>query len=699
MYQIKFLFERIEEHGPTSNINILINYLKLIEKIVKKNLEENPDLFYSLVEGIVISIQSQGEKGDEEVLEGLVDQLISLLEENIENSDYLAAISDAIIQSLEILLYNDFLEILENYVNYLYNITFEHEENIILRTTSIDAIIIAITGFGGDWNFEKTQEFGEMLRTILPIKTTKGLLAGILIKGLAEEISCYGDMQEFSAMSNSLEDMKLVFSLNSEFLNDIIEDYTNGLVYAIKWFGEAEEFEKMIAILNELTELNKQSENNELKLIYANGLRTALDLSGVMEDLDAVTKFTKDLISLADELENNKAIQLLAVNGVFTAAAWAGVFWETGLMISYVTRVGKIAKRFPDDDQIKLQLARGLFNLTKEISQIGNQKVMQKIMEEIANLCENNPELISLFEYYSKSLVNAVYLFSEFTDSFDIVVYYLEKSKSLALENLENEEITLSYSKSLVNVIRMFGRFGKIEEMESHIENLRDFALTTDDREIVIRLGKAYVDAISAYGEMLEFDKISILYQELIEWSEEDPEDLAFQELLCKGLVNITSSYGKNQQFLDMSLYLGRLRQLADNYITLSKIQLQRIKGINLAIRWYLEANKFDEAYALFKEIEPIRMEFPDEIEIQEIYARTLRRILITANQNKNTMIVNQILDKIRDLFNHYTYNETIQIEFARSLSNLIIECVFLVILAINTDFVSFGIADKLNTR
>lgn len=672
--QINHLFEKIEEFSSSNNFEAIKECLKLLEQVVKKNQKHYENLFFSLVEGYLIALQSQEENSDEEILNFVIIKLTVLLQENLSNEDYTAVIADAILHALDIISNIDNLELLEGYVNILINLTLENVGNIILRTSTADAIIIAIIAFGGDWNYEKTVEYGDLLRGLLPIKESKGLFASILIKGIAEEISCYGDMQEFSALTRSLNDMREVFSLNLDSHDEILKDYSEGLVNAVKWFGEAEDYEKMIAILDELAKLMKEYDKIDLKIIYANGLRIALDLSGVMEDLDAVTRFTRDLVSLGDELSKNKEIQMLVINGVFKAAAWASIFWETGLMVSYISRIGKIVKRFPEDEQIKIQLARGLFNLTREISHIGKQKVMSNIIKELSILCNDNPTIIILYEYYSKAIVNAIFLLSEITDSFEEAFRLLSESENLVSLFPENQEIILGYSKALVNIIRMLGKYGKIEEMEEQLEILRDYTIKTDDREIVIRLGKAYVDAILAYAEMEEFDKILSLYHELTEWAEDDPEDLAFQELLAKGLVNVISGYGKKQLYIEMSIYLEKLKQLTYGYSIHSNIQKQLVKGLNLAIRWYLQINKIDEAYALQKEIETIRQEFPDDLEIQEFYARSIRRILIFANQMQDSLLIEQTLLKLRDLFNRYTYVENIQIEIARALSNLIIE-------------------------
>ncbi|HUU79247.1 MAG TPA: hypothetical protein VMX55_12955 [candidate division Zixibacteria bacterium] len=672
--QINYLFEKIEEFSSSNNFEATKECLKLLEQVVKKNQKHYDNLFFSLIEGYLIALQSQEENSDEEILNFITTKLTVFLQENLSNEDHTAAIADAILQALNILGNIDNLEILEGYVNFLINLALENAENIILRTSTADAIIIALTAFGGDWNYEKTVEFGDLLRGLLPIEESKGLFASILIKGIAEEISCYGDMQEFSALTRSLNDMRTIFSLNTDSHDEIIKDYSEGLVNAVKWFGEAEDYEKMISILDELAKLMKDFDEIDLKIIYANGLRIALDLSGVMEDLDAITRFTRDLVSLGDELSYNKDIQILVINGVFKAAAWAGVFWETGFMVSYITRIGKIVRRFPEDEQIKIQLARGLFNLTREISHIGKIKVMSNIVKELSTLCNDNPTIVILFEYYSKAIVNAIFLLSEITDSFEEAFGLLSESENLVSIFPENQEIILSYSKALVNTIRMLGKYGKIEEMEEQLEILRDYTIKTDDREVVIRLGKAYVDAILAYGEMEEFDKILSLYHELTEWAEDDPEDLAFQELLAKSLVNVVSGYGKKQLYLEMSIYLEKLKQLSYGYSNYSSIQTQLVKGLNLAIRWYLQINKIDEAYALQKEIEAIRQEFPDDLDIQEFYARSIRRILIFANQIQDSQLIEQTLSKLRDLFNRYTYVESIQIEIARAISNLIIE-------------------------
>ncbi len=665
---------KIAENCSFGNFKINFHYLKKLEELVKSNSENN-EIFYCLIEGITVALQSQEEDGKEENLKPLMDEIIILVQNNITKDDYLAALSDVFLLGEEIFLSNDLLEDLEKYTHFIVNFSLEHSNNILLRTSAADAVIITLSGFGNDWNYEKTKQYGKLLRGLLPPSETKGIFAAILIKGLAEEISCYGDMHEFGALERSLELMKEVYTLNSDYKIEIIEDYSDGLINAVRWYGEEENYSKMMELLKEVAQLTE--ENSFLlpiKIAYANGLRIALDLSGVVDDLETATKLAKDLFNLSEVYPDIKELQTIALIGLFKAASWAGAYWETGLVISLLSNVIKIYKRFPDDNSFKILLGRGLFNLTKALTEIGKKKVMEKILEEIGKLNQDNPNLIEVAQYYSKSIVNAIFLFGEVSESKEEIFSYLSHSESLVKKFPKDEEIILNYSKALVNVVRILGKFGQIDEMEQMLDTLRDFCMLTDSREVLIRLAKAYIDAITAYGEMVELEKIIPLYNELINWAEEDTDDIDFQILLAKAIVNVVSSFGKNNRYVEMEVYLDDLRELVDEFPGLSDINIQLAKGLSLAIRWFIQANDSEKAFVLLNEIDRLQLEFADEFIMQELYARASRRLLVHSSQEGKNARADLMLENLRILLKDNPTAENLQLEFARGLSFTIIK-------------------------
>lgn len=665
---------KISENGSYGTFKIVFQYLKILDELVKSNSKNN-EIFYCLIEGITAALQSQEEDGKEENLKPLMDEIISLLQNNITKDDYLAALSDVFLLGEEVYLSNDLLEDLEKYTHFIVNFSLEHPNNIILRTSAADAVIITLSGFGNDWNYEKTKQYGKLLRGLLPPSETKGLFATILVKGLAEEISCYGDMHELGALERSLELMKEVYASNSDYKIEIIEDYTDGLINALRWFGEEEDYNKMMTLLKEVAQLT--DENNFLlpiKIAYANGLRIALDLSGVVDDLETATKLAKDLFNLSEDYPDIREVQTIALIGLFKAAAWAGAYWETGLVISLLSDVIKIYKRFPDDNSFKIQLGRGLFNLTKALTEIGKKKVMEKILKEIRKLNQDNPGFIEIAQYYSKSIVNAIFLFGEVSESKEEIFSYLSHSEALVKAFPEDEEIILNYSKALVNVVRVLGKFGQIEEMEQILDTLRDFNMATDSREVLIRLAKAYIDAITAYGEMVELEKIIPLYNEMINWAEDDTDDIDFQILLAKALVNVVSSFGKNSKYAEMEVYLDDLRELVDEYPSIPDMNIQLAKGLSLAIRWLLQDNNSEKALLLLDEINRLHLEFSDEFIMQELYARASRRLLVHSTQEGKNARAELMLENLRFLLKDNPTAENLQLELARGLSFTIIK-------------------------
>jgi hypothetical protein len=667
------ILKKIKTIHETANIDLLLNYERKLTDLFNKD-KGNHELFYLLTEGLVEIAKIFREDWEESFLVSILNKLVSFLEAYIEDIDFLTSISDAIVQVLEIVAHFEFYDLLEEYSIDLVNRSIDKHDNLVLRTLAAEVTIIAIKGFGDDWNYEKTREFDIILKGLLPPKEIDGFLAGILIKGLSFEINAYGDMHEFSSMKRTMRLMNELYLEQEEHDEEFLFYYSSGLVNAITWFGESEDYDEMMIALNNLAALiETHNEQIDIKITYANGLRIALDHCGAMEDLDCATKLAKQLLLLASDYPDNKEMQTLAVRGVFKAAIWAGAFWETGIITALLSNVAKILERFPSDTQLKILLGRGLFNLTKQLSLINKDKLMQKITNELAILSETNPAIIEIAQFYAKSIVNMTYMLSEFSDDFEIMKKYLTKAEDLMTE-FDDHSVNVSYSMSLVNGIRAFGLHGKISEMAEFLSILEDYETTIDNFEVTIRLGKAYIDAIKVYGDINELDNVLQLYSTIKEWLNDDPHNIDLEEIHAKALVNIISAFGKNNHISEMVLYLDELRELSLLYPSLEIIQIQLAKGFSNSIRWYVELADLKRSMSLFNELKTIRTKFSDEISIQEMVARSARRIVVLAYRDSKFELVEDLLDNLRNQLKQLPNNETMQIELARALTNIIME-------------------------
>lgn len=705
---LQFIIDKILEESSEGNLENVFAYLEIIETIVAKN-PANLDLFFLHLEALEQAIKHfSGEYRDYELLFLLIDELFDLLEANLSAKERLPTIFEVIFQAVQKIRSLALLDSMEQYINRLLKLAMDHPQNFPLRRGVAEVVIEAIVAFGEDWNYEKTKRFSQLLRKLLPREKLIHDLLGVLIKGLAQEINWYGDMHELSSMISSLELMKELPVENLPITDEGIIYYAQGLAYAMNWFGASEHFEDMTQTLHDLQvfidfyektvdeslELSRPSPAekqplspqslgaiesaqleilSELKIIYAQALRDALDRSADMSDLDAATNYAKELLELADEWPTNKTIQSIAIIGLFKAAAWAGNYWETGLMISLISRVGKIFHRFPDDKDIKILLGRGLFNLTNVLCKIGRPRVIERIVDEIALLSESNPELEDLSRFYSKALVNVILCLGEGEETIDRLIDYLEEAENLVNLYPDNSAIAISYSMAIVNAVRSFGRYGEIASMEELLEMLKDYVQYSKDPEIQLRLGKAYVDAITAYGEMNELAKIIPLIIELESWVKEDPTDIEFQIVFAEGLVNTISSFGKNTKFSEMKHYLIELEALSKKFAQVNSIQLCLSKGIAIAIRWLCSEEDLDQLTRLLSKLRVKTKGFPEEDEIQILFARSLRRILPVVAEQQEDKLLAVLFEELRLQVKQYSELEDIQTELGRALFNLLV--------------------------
>ncbi|MHA1221320.1 MAG: hypothetical protein ACTSQB_06270, partial [Candidatus Heimdallarchaeota archaeon] len=228
-------------------------------------------------------------------------------------------------------------------------------------------------------------------------------------------------------------------------------------------------------------------------------------------------------------------------------------------------------------------------------------------------------------------------------------------------------------SRALVNVVRDLGLHGKIDEMEEYLDILVDYEATSENIDISIRLGKAYIDSIKIYGDINDLEKVVQLYMILMDWVDDDPYNVEFQTLLAKALVNVVSAFGKNERINEMNHYLDELREIAILYTSFETIQIQLAKGISHAIRWYALQADLKRCITLLHELRSISINFPNKLTIQEVLARSTRRIIVLAYKQDKFDLVEEMLESLRKQLKQFSHNESLQIELARALSNLIL--------------------------
>ncbi|MCF2143473.1 MAG: hypothetical protein K9W42_07210 [Candidatus Heimdallarchaeota archaeon] len=672
--QIQNLIDEIKQL-PLEKIGELPIFLEQLLALFDSE-RKNAEFFYQLMDGFSELIHKAEEDFDPDFFINLLEILLEFLEEFQDNNNFLMAIDDPIILILETFVRNEAFEILEEYVIYLVNKAIENLDNNIIRSIASEATIVAIKGFGEDWNVEKAKEFDIILRGLLPPLEVSGFLATLLLKGLAIEIENYGDMHETNSMKRSL---KIMRELHTRLQKCIDDDFTlyysKGLISAIHWFGELEEFDEMMVTLNELLEIvEKHADNSELKILVADGFRLALDYCGAINDLPSILILVNQLLKLADESPTIKKIQSMAIMGVNQAALWLCSFRNFGLTINLLYRVNEILARFPEERSFKLLATRGLFNITKELTSTTNVKLMLKVIEQIEEFYLQNQTVVEIARYFAQALVNVIYLLGEISDEEELINIYLSKAESLA-ERFDIEEgIVVSYSQCLVNAVRFYGLQAKIPEMEVLLSRFEDFETSAENIEITLRLGKAYVDAIKVYGDIGDLEKVTRLYINLKEWLYEDQYNLDLQILFAKALVNIVSAFGKNDRANEMNLYLDELREITLLFPSLTVVQEQLVKGLAHSIRLEVNHSNLNRCISMLNEMRSLCGPLEQEESVQEVLARSTRRVLVLAYKQNKFELVEELLEALRKLLKALPKNETIQIELARALTNIIIE-------------------------
>jgi len=196
-----------------------------------KFVDQNPlnyELYYLLIEGFNTVLNGQFKNGPADFIVELTEKLVTYMYHNLNIDECLVPTCDSILLAIEILLYNDFYIEFERFSTNIINQSFENPANIVLRTTAAEITILAIKSYGREWNYDKVDEYSEFLNKLLPADKVGGFLAGVLIKGLAQEIDCYGDMHEITEMKNAIKAMKNVYAKNKD--NMILHPETRKLV-------------------------------------------------------------------------------------------------------------------------------------------------------------------------------------------------------------------------------------------------------------------------------------------------------------------------------------------------------------------------------------------------------------------------------------------------------------------------------------
>ncbi|MHA1743855.1 MAG: hypothetical protein ACTSV6_06365, partial [Candidatus Heimdallarchaeota archaeon] len=173
--QIQNLIDEIKQL-PLEKIGELPIFLEQLLALFDSE-RKNAEFFYQLMDGFSELIHKAEEDFDPDFFINLLEILLEFLEEFQDNNNFLMAIDDPIILILETFVRNEAFEILEEYVIYLVNKAIENLDNNIIRSIASEATIVAIKGFGEDWNVEKAKEFDIILRGLLPPLEVSGFLA------------------------------------------------------------------------------------------------------------------------------------------------------------------------------------------------------------------------------------------------------------------------------------------------------------------------------------------------------------------------------------------------------------------------------------------------------------------------------------------------------------------------------------------
>ena len=347
-------------------------------------------------------------------------------------------------------------------------------------------------------------------------------------------------------------------------------------------------------------------------------LVNAIAAYGNAGDLPAAASSMSELTSLAVKFPDNAEINLRRANGLFNIITYYGNAGDLPSAASSMFELTSLAAKFPDNAEINLVRANGLFNIIAAYGDAGAGDLSEAAssMSELTSLAGKFPDNAEINLRRANGLFNIITYYGNAGDLPSAASSMFELT-FLAAKFPDYAEINLERAKGLVNIIAAYGKAGHLREATSYMSELTSIAAKfPDNAEINLVRANGLLNFIKAYVKAGQLPEAASSMSELTSLAAKFPDNAEINLERANGLLNFIKAYVKAGHLPDAASSMSELTSLAAKFPDNAEINLKRANGLFNIITDYGNAGDLPSAASSMFELTSLAAKFLDNGEI-----------------------------------------------------------------------------------
>ncbi|MFW9922907.1 MAG: hypothetical protein ACFFDW_06410 [Candidatus Thorarchaeota archaeon] len=189
---------------------------------------------------------------------------------------------------------------------------------------------------------------------------------------------------------------------------------------------------------------------------------------------------------------------------------------------------------------------------------------MLEHLKELREKIKKNPNDDILKEQFARDLFNTAIDFSEQGDS-ETAINLVNEIENLAKENTTNENILLYYGQTVLNTLPIYLGRTTQTEIKTRINMLREIAIQSNNKKMTDILSMALVNAVYDFSLSNQTPSIHEFSLELIDLSRNNPKSLKIQTACAKGMMNAIMYFIQKDDIQAAEKYYEYLLKVIEN--------------------------------------------------------------------------------------------------------------------------------------
>ena len=320
-------------------------------------------------------------------------------------------------------------------------------------------------------------------------------------------------------------------------------------------------------------------------------------------------------------------------------------------LLNTVNSVKEIFERFKQSEDIALQYAKTLVNLSVEQVNVEERKNTTNLLKEIFEQF-NQSEDIAL--HYAMALYNLSNRQNDIKERKESI----SEIEALTLKFQNSEEIALRYARALVN---LSAEQVNVEELGNTIHSVKQiFEQFNQSEEIALRYARALVNLSVEQVNVEERGNTANSVKQIFEQFKQS-EDIALHYAMA--LVNLSA---KQINVEERKNTTNLLKEIFEQFNQSEDIALQYAMALfNLS----LKQTNLDKLNDTASKLKKLAYNFEKNEEITLCYSEALAEI-ITKQQNEGEKL--EIIDKLKRLHDRFVQSEEITVQYLTARMDLV---------------------------